>query len=256
MKLNKDSTKTPHFRCEISENVIIHHNPKIIKRIANSLSNVKKVTNKNYYILQGTYEDKKITLITTGMGACNTGMIVDQITSQGTKHIFKFGTYGALQDKIEIGDLFIPNGAVRSDGLTDAYAPLYYPAVPDSDLYLKLIKKAQELKIKTRNGGIIHSVNIYSPYYETTSNPAKYSPDMYRGMGVTGVEMETSTAFICSSVKKAKCVAILVCNRDWRTQEKYKNGENAEWDQHQRKDEKTKATQNAIKLILETIKEL
>lgn len=174
--IKKNSNKTHHFREGMSKYVILHHNPKIIKRIGEYLDNVEEVDNKNYFMIKGLYENKEITLIATGMGACNTGIITDQVISQGAEYIFKFGTFGALQDDIEIGDMYMPVSAVRAEGLTDAYAPRYYPATADMYLYLKTLAKAKELDINVKPEGIIHSVNIYSPYYQKTYSPNKYSP--------------------------------------------------------------------------------
>ncbi len=256
MPIQNNTKKTPHFREEMSKYVILHHNVKIIQRIAKSLTQVSEVENKNYTVLKGNYKGKEITLIATGMGAGNTAIVVDQTISQGAQYLFKLGTFGALQEHIKIGDIYLPQGAIRSEGLTDAYAPMYFPAVPDMELYLKFLQKAKELEIETKNEGIIHSVNIYTPYYNGTFNELKYSPEKYKSLGAIGVEMETSSAFICSSVKKAKCIAVLICNREWETQKAYKEGKQANWDKHQEEQKKDQATQDAIKVILETITEL
>jgi len=181
-KISLKTHKTPHFRNEMDEYAIIHHNGKIIKRIAENLTEVENIENKSYNVISGKYKNKKITLIETGMTAGNTAIVVDQVISQGAKYIFKLGTFGALQENIKIGDIYIPNGAIRSEGLTDAYAPIYFPAIPDSELFLKINSKSKELNI-TVNSGIIHSVNIYSPYYLETFNSDKYSYNQYKKIG-------------------------------------------------------------------------
>lgn len=253
MTIQKNTNKTHHFRDKMCSNVIIHHNKKIIQRISEFLTELEEVENKNYYMLKGKYKTKEVMLIATGMGAGNTGIVVDQVISQGAETIFKFGTFGALQEKIRIGDIYLPQGAIRSEGLTDAYAPIYFPATPDMGLYLDVIKEAKRLKIKIKNEGIIHSVNIYSPYYSDTFNQLKYSSEKYQSLGAIGVEMETSTAFICSAVKQTKCVAILICNREWSIQKEYKEGKKVHWDKHQQEKKKDEATRNGIKLMLEAI---
>lgn len=254
--IKKGSEKTHHFREEIYKNVIIHHNKKIIERISESLDNVYEVSNKNYFTLNGEYEGSKITLIATGMGAGNTGIVVDQVIKKGTKNIFKFGTFGALQDNIKVGDIYLPTGAVRAEGLTDAYAPIYYPAIPSQSLLNKVICEFEKLEINDLNFGVVHSVNIYSPYYENTFAPLKYSPEEYKKIGVFGVEMETSTAFVCSGVKNVNCVSILICNREWETQKNYSKGKEVNWDKHQTEKIKDENTQKSIMAILETIKNL
>lgn len=253
--ISKKSEKTHHFRESMSKYLIIHHNVKIIERIAKQLEDTRKVDNKNYIVYCGKYENKEITLIATGMGACNTAMIVDQAISCGAEYVFKLGTFGALQDDIKIGDIFIPNGAIRSDGLTDAYAPVYFPAVPNAELFNLMTNKANEQGLKV-NSGIVHSVNIYSPYYTDTFNSNKYSPEKYQAINTFGVEMECSTVFLCSYVKSAKSIAILVCNRDWQTQKNFMEGKKSNWDKHQSEKIKDESTQKSIDLIFDTIKGL
>lgn len=106
-KISKTSKETHHFRNEMSKYVILHHNKKIIDRISENLENVSKVENKSYYMLSGIYNNKTVTLISTGMGAGNTAIVVDQTIEQGAEYIFKLGTFGALQEDIEIGDIYI-----------------------------------------------------------------------------------------------------------------------------------------------------
>lgn len=254
-KINNSLNKTHHFRDEMDKIVIIHHNSQVINQIKFRLKNIKIIENKNYEMYSGEYENKRITLITTFMGACNTGIIVDQVISQGAEYIFKLGTFGALQDKIKIGDIYIPIGAVRSEGLTDAYAPMYYPACPNAELFIKIFEKSKDLDIKI-NSGIIHSVNIYSPYYKETYNKLKYSPDEYRKINTFGVEMECSTTFVCSNVKKAKSIAVLICNRTWEIQDGFRKGKTVDWDKHKAEIIMKESTKKAIDLILETIKDL
>lgn len=203
----------------------------------------------------GNYKNKKITLFATNMTAGNTAIIVDQAIQQGAKYFFKLGTFGALQDKIKIGDIYLITGAVRSEGLTDAYASIYYPAISDFELTKLCSETAQKQKIKL-GYGIVHSVNIYSPYYSETYNQDKYSLEIYRKLNVIGVEMETSSVFVCCGVKNVKSAAILLCNRDWKTQRDFIKGKRVDWKKHKTDVIMKRQYDKAIDLILEGVSKI
>ncbi len=251
--ISRDRDRSHHLNDDLAEHLIIHHSQDIIERIRDRLKDVTTVDHGNYTSHTGTYKGKNISLICTGMTAGNTALIVDQAIDIGVNYIFKLGTFGALQDRIEVGDVYIAEGAARSDGLTDAYAPLYYPAVPDLQLATQFIQQAEQSQLDV-DTGIIHSVNIYSQYYEQPFNREKYSPQVYRDLGAVGVEMETAATYICSSVQDAKALAVLICNRDWQTQQRYMEGDDVEWGQTEKEEDQIeKAYNNVIQTVLDTI---
>lgn len=254
-EISKSLALTPHFRGAMSPYVIIHHDKKIIEKIGTKLSQLEEIENHKYQMYRGNLYDRTITLIHTGMGAGNTALVCDQVISQGARYIFKLGTFGALQEHIQIGDIYVPMGAVRSDGLTDAYAPMEYPAIPTPEMFLAIFQAAQKMELPL-SSGIVHSVNIYTPYYQKTYNPNKYSPEVYQELNVFGVEMECSSTFVCSYVKKAHSIAILLCNREWNTQKNFIEGKKVNWDKHKKDSCFEAKLSQAIELILQTVTEL
>ena len=252
-EIHKESKKTHHFSGDMSKYLIIHYATEIVNKIKERLSNLRKVENKRFDIWIGMYKGKDVTVVLTNMTSGNTAIIVDQAIQQGAEYVFQLGTFGALQDNIEVGDIYLISGAVRAEGLTDAYAPMYYPAVPDSGLLYKFLKIAEKENLKIESG-IVHSVNIYSPYYKTTFNQDKYSPEVYRNLNVVGVEMEVSSAYICSSTKGVKALAVLICNRNWKTQKEFMEGKKVDWKKG--KDDVYKAHDKVIDCVLETVSQL
>ena len=240
-----------HIRNELPENMILYHKSSTARLIASLLDSTETAKIKgDFDAFIGKYKGLEIAIVNTGMGAGTTAMVVEQAAYLGVKRIFKMGTFGALQDDIRVGDVVLVTGAVRSEGLTDAYAPMYYPALPDFSLTTALAEKLKEMGLSYRTG-MVHSVNIYSKYYEVSHNPEKYSPYIYRSLGVLGVEMETSSTFVCSTALGVQSAALLVCNRTWEAQEAYIRGEEVKWEMGGKR--KEEALLNCGKAILEVI---
>lgn len=243
---------TYHFDDSAGDILVIDDDIERIGEFCKKIEDVKKIENARYDIFTGNYSGKQITAVGTHMTSGNTAIIIDQYIEKGVKYIFKLGTFGALQPDIQTGDIYLASGAVRAEGLTDAYAPMYYPAVPCFELLHLLKSVAEEKDVKVKSG-IIHSVNIYSPYYTKTPSPEKYDPYLYQKLGVIGVEMEISSTYTIASVKGVRAAAVVVCSRDWKTQEAAIRKETVDWrsdEDRQRKDESHKQVRQ---MILDTI---
>jgi uridine phosphorylase len=245
-------SKVHHFKGKISKYVIIHDDLEVVNKIAAFIKSVVRVENKRYPMFVGSYKNREITLINTHMGPSNTAVVVDQIIDLGAKYIIKIGTFGAIKEGIKIGDIFLPTGAIRTEGITDAYAPIEFPAVPDPMLLNSIKEVAGKMKIGFSEG-VIWSTSVYQPITKDTSINPKFRYDTWRSFDVIGVEWECSSLFICSAVKKTKSAAVLICNRDWETNDGFRKGKNVDWKKYKKTTIYYKQTEKAIKIVLETI---
>ena len=91
----------------------------------------------------GTYKGRDVTVTSTGMGCPSTAIAVEELARVGVTSFIRVGSTGALQPGIEPGDLIVSEGSFRNDGTTDMYAPKGYPAVPDLELTLALVRAAR-----------------------------------------------------------------------------------------------------------------
>lgn len=252
LSISKGSTITHHIHDKPSKFAIIHDDMEFIDFIKdNFLSKVKTLKNKRYPMHKGFYKNAEITLVCTNMGAGNTAAVTDEIIDAGIKYIIKIGTFGALDGKLKIGEIMLPNGAVRTDGTTDAYALMEFPAVPDMELLDEIKEQADRLKIRY-SYGIIWSANVYQPITKEFSPDSRFKFDTWRSVKVKGVEWECSSLFIPSLVKGAKAAAILICNRDWKTIDDFRKGKKVVWNRHKFEKQMEDAKKSAAKLALET----
>lgn len=243
--------KAFRFFEKVAENVIIHDRPVIIEKMARRLDNVRRVENHRYLVYDGEWKDRKVTLVATHLGAGSTAIVVDETADMGAKNIIKIGSFGAMEEGIKIGDFYLPEEAVRTDGVTEAYAPPDYKARPNGTLLKIAEKTAKEKGIRIRKG-TIWSTNVYQPVTRDDSPDPRFRYDTWRGKAF-GVEMETSVLFVCSAMKNVRSLAILVCNRDWETIDGFRKGKKVDWRKYGKSERHKKSTEQAIDLALSVI---
>jgi uridine phosphorylase len=223
-----------HFPGKIEENVILHDDSGKIVWLTGFLKNVRMLENKRYLSYSGEWKKKPVTLIATKMGAPNTALVVDEIADLGAKNIIKLGTFGAIRKDVSVGDIYIPTDAIRTDGVTEAYAKASYPAKPSPKLakLAKTVAKGQG--IEARNG-TIWTASAYQPIMLNSSPDKRFRISTWKGKAF-GVEMETSALFVCASLKKAHALSLLICNRDWETIDGFRKGEAVDWNAYRESD--------------------
>lgn len=137
----------PHIRCsekDAARYAVLPGDPKRVGHAAKFLDNVKEICfNREYKSITGFYNGVKILVMSTGMGGASVGIGVEELKNIGVKMMIRIGSCGALQDNIHIGDLIIANGAVRDEGASKAYIDTAYPAVPDPELMMSVIRVAE-----------------------------------------------------------------------------------------------------------------
>lgn len=194
LKLNKSN---------VSKIIICCGTPKRLEVLLKYLSNPSLIC--EFYSMKtytGKYEDITVTITSTGFGSPDSVFALELLFQVGGDYIIRVGSAGALNEKINVGDLFIISGAVRGEGTSVYYAPLEYPAIPDPIVTNSLIEAAERLKIKY-NTGIVWTMDAI--FRETSDKVA-----LMDSLNVKCVDMICSSLFVTSSIYKKKSGAILV----------------------------------------------
>ncbi len=151
--------------------------------------------------------DEKVLVISTGMGSPSVSIGLEELAMLGVKKFIRVGTTGAIQEKIQLGDLILNTAAVRLEGTSSHYAPIEYPAVADFELTQALRQASQKLKIPLQLGIGISSDTFwagqerYDSYSGFVLQKFKGSLQEWRKLGLLNFEMETSALFtICSTL--------------------------------------------------------
>jgi len=241
----------PHIMCgvgDVADYVLLPGDPKRVERIASFFDESRKVAEYRGFI---TYTGKVggigITACSTGIGCPSTAIVVEELYKLGAKTLIRVGTTGALQPSIDVGDIIVATGAVRSDGTSREYMPIEYPAVADFDIVSALITASKDSPIKVHRGIIQSSDAFYAGNADTSMKLTEGN--------VLSIEMESSTLFTLAGIKRIRAGTILAVDgnlaKNIKKGEFEENEKTGELDQRVQRaiDEEIKIAIKAVKLL-------
>jgi len=185
---------------DIAKHVILPADPARCEMVAQyfDTSELKAVSRGNP-TYTGTYGSAGVSVMCTGMGGTAVAICVEELKLIGAKTLIRMGTCGSLQRDVPEGSILISTGAVRGDGATKEYIPDEFPAVADVDVVIALREAARELGVEP----VLGIVRSHDAFY--TESPGAHPGWEQRirpwtDAGVKGVENESSTLFVVSSL--------------------------------------------------------
>ncbi|MCW0482233.1 nucleoside phosphorylase [Gaoshiqia sediminis] len=122
---------------QVANQVILVGDPGRVELIAGFFSSVEmKIQNREFVSLTGTYNNQRITVISTGIGTDNIDIVMNELdalvnidfTTREIKHekrslqIIRIGTSGGLQEYLGLNSFVISEKAIGFDGLLNFYA--------------------------------------------------------------------------------------------------------------------------------------
>lgn len=137
--LNKDgSIFHLHLRPEnISDDILLVGDQDRVDVIADFFEKIEfKVQNREFKTVTGWYNNKKITIISTGIGTDNIDIVLNELdalanidlgkrklkTEQKSLNIIRVGTSGGLQEDIEVNSYIVSEKSIGFDGMLNFYA--------------------------------------------------------------------------------------------------------------------------------------
>jgi len=176
------------------------------------LEGVKEVGNNREYVAHtGLHRGIRVTIMSTGMGCPAAAIAVEELANIGAKVFIRTGSTGALQKSIDVGDLIIPNGAVKNEGTSRMYEPIEFPAVPSYRVLNALAEAARSLEGELRfkyHIGIVSSDDAF--YAETPEFIQKMT-----ALGVLALDMETSAIFVTARVRGLEAGSIMAASENF-----------------------------------------
>ena len=201
-------------RGEVGDYVLAPGDPFRTPLIAKHLDGAKEVAfSREYRTFTGTVEGVKVSAMSTGMGGPAVAIGLEELHELGVHTVLRVGTCGALQPGIKMGDLVIAVGAVRSEGTPDGYVPKEYPAVASLDI-IETLREAAEASGVPHHLGIMRSVDaLYSDLVpdQMPRPDLRAELEMWTRAGVVGNDMETSTLYIVSRLRKMRAGTVCLC---------------------------------------------
>ena len=235
---------------EIGGYCILPGDPGRCEKIAAHLENPYHLRcNREYNIFCGALEGELVTVCSTGIGGPSAAIAIEELAACGAHTLIRVGTCGGIALPVKAGDLVIASGAVRQDGTSREYAPLEFPAVPDTDVLLALRDAAKESGLPSHTGVVQSKDSFYgqhSPARMPTSGELLAKWEAWRRLGVLASEMEASTLFTVAAALGLRSGAVFLSV--WN-QERHDAGLDAEeGEEHD--------TEHAITVAVEAVRKL
>ncbi len=174
---------------------------------------VKVAHNREFLTYTGKLEGVSVTVTSTGIGGPSAAIAVEELYQCGAHTMMRIGSCASTSPKVRIGDVVIPNGAVRMEGTGDHYLPLEFPAVPDFQMVKALESAAMKLGYPYNIGVTITKDSFYtevSPETKPVYYELKEKWNSYRSGGATNTSMECSTLFLVAASLGIRMSSVMI----------------------------------------------
>jgi uridine phosphorylase len=133
-----------------------------------------------------------------GIGAPVTASLTEELIAWGVKRFVLLSWGGALQTQLNVGDIVIPQRAIRDEGVSHHYLPAEKFIDADKTLTEQLKKNLPESTL-----GATWTTD--APYRETREEILQYQAE-----GIHVVEMEIAALFALAKVRGVQASAVVV----------------------------------------------
>lgn len=200
---------TPHNQCNdkslIAKTVLMPGDPLRAKYIAeNFLTDVICFnTVRNMLGYTGKYNNKKITVMGSGMGMPSIGIYSYELFAfYGVENIIRIGSAGSYSSRLNVYDTILVTKAYSESNYAKvAFGYKNHFQYPSKSLNNKIIKAANDLNIELKQA-TIHSSDVFY-----SSNPNHWK-ELYEKHNCEAVEMESFALFANAKLfdKNASCI--------------------------------------------------
>jgi purine-nucleoside phosphorylase len=204
----RELKETAHIKpngVEIAETILLPGDPLRAKFIAESyLEDVVQFNSvRNMFGYTGTYNEKKISVMGTGMGMPSMSLYSwELIHVFGVKNLIRIGSCGAIQDHLNLYDIVFAMGASTDSHYVHQYnLPGHYSNIASFSLLEKAKKVADEKGLPVHVGNVLSS-DIF--YHADPTAVEKWSK-----MGILSVEMETAGLYMNAAYAGVNALTIL-----------------------------------------------
>jgi uridine phosphorylase len=166
--------------------------------------------NREYVTWTGHWKGVPVSVVSHGVGANGAAACFEELSRAGATTIIRVGTAGGLAPEVTDGALVVASGAVRADGLSEALAPLAYPALADPRLTAALAQAARATGLPVHVGVAATVAAFYPSPLTTYGGPAQALPHtVWRDCGAIAVEMEAAALLVLAALHRVAAGVIL-----------------------------------------------
>ncbi len=234
---------------EIADNVILVGDPGRVDLIGDYFDRIDiKKQNREFKTITGSYKDKKITVISSGIGADNIDIVINELDALKnidlekrelkdtlrSLNIIRIGTSGSIQESIPSGSMVMTRKSIGFDNLPHFYKlakneenqkieeslKKHFNWNPDLS-YPYVTEASEKLLKKFQNKGFIEGMTISAPGFygpqgrklrlelADESLNNKISNFQFENLSITNYEMESSAIY--SLAKPLGHEALTIC---------------------------------------------
>lgn len=190
---------------EIAKTVLMPGDPLRAQFIAeNYLDNVKCYnTVRNMLGFTGTYKGKEISVQGSGMGMPSIGIYSYELFSMyDVENIIRIGSAGSIDDKVNLRDIVIGQGACTNSNYANQYnLPGSFAPIASYNLVASAVVQCKRLGANYHVGNVLSSDTFYG------DDPDELKK--WQKMGVLAVEMEAAALYMNAARLQKKALAIM-----------------------------------------------
>jgi uridine phosphorylase len=202
---------------QVSDRVILVGDRGRARRIAERLSEVVWLNeDRGLTLATGSYNRRPITVSAFGMGAPVAAMVMHELLTLGARTFLRLGTVLCLPP-VGIGHLVLADAALREEATSGTYVPGGYPAASDHDLAASLRSWLGTVGRPWHAGVVASEDGFYTrmfPSDELWSDEVEETRARLEGLGILGMDMETSTVLTVARRFAARAASLLLATVD------------------------------------------
>ena len=154
-----------------------------------------------YSFFTGYLDDIKVTVGNGGRFSADSAITSEVICNGGVEYVIRVGSCGAIDENINIGDVFIVEDILRGDGVTPYYVKEDFKTVSDKNVLEGLKESAKNLGAKFHSGRAWTTDALLRETREIVEDK--------RAKGARAVDMVSSSLLTIAQLNNVKAGAIL-----------------------------------------------
>jgi 5'-methylthioadenosine phosphorylase len=182
----------------VPERCVIVEEPEVAEILSSFITVNEEIRKRGFLIYIGERKGEKIVISTHGVGGPSVSLILNELIKNGAKLVLRYGTAGALNEKVKVGSYFIPIGVSHheSSSLYQMLRQDIIPALsPDLELTYRLYSFLKSQGIEVSYGTLFQSDDFYSESHLTFDD---------------AVDMESGTIFLLGKVYGVRTASLLI----------------------------------------------
>lgn len=199
---------------DVGRYVFLPGSPERTEKIARYFENPQEIAyNREFRTWVGTLDGEPVAVTSTGVGGPSAAIAVEELFQCGADTMMRVGSCASVSPKVSMGDIVVPGGAIRMEGVGCHYLPMEFPAVPSFELMKALEEAARELGFPCDTGVTITKASFYSQTAPETKPVAEeliYRWNAYVRGGATNTSMECAPLFLIGASLGIRTASVMV----------------------------------------------